>query len=221
MGKTNRCSKKTLRATPLPLIYEAGDLRYIKRGNHEILHRVYATIRGHNWGPVPSVPSNVQMDIEIEEDAFHISYGIENRQSDINFIRHGTITGETNRTVKLAMAGQTRSTFRRNCIGFCVLHPMACAGVPTKIEHMDGLVEEYSFPQTIAPQLVKDDHPWPVATFENMQAMPHQVRPDLWSEVRFEGDSLNWKTSAPGPTPLAYPFRWRLKTVLESPNLSN
>ena len=34
MGKTNRCSKKTLRAAPLPLIYEAGDLRYTKRGNY-------------------------------------------------------------------------------------------------------------------------------------------------------------------------------------------
>ena len=71
MGKTNRCSKKALRADPLSLIYEAGDLRYIKRGNHEILHRGYAAIRDHNWEPVPSVPSNVQMDIE--EDACHIS----------------------------------------------------------------------------------------------------------------------------------------------------
>ena len=40
--------QKTLRAGPLSLIYEAGDLRYIKLGNHEILRRVYAAIRDHN-----------------------------------------------------------------------------------------------------------------------------------------------------------------------------
>ena len=209
--------QKTLRAGPLSLIYEAGDLRYIKLGNHEILRRVYAAIRDHNWGTVPSVLSNVQMDID--EDAFRISYDVENKQSDINFIWHGTITGEANGTVKLTMAGQARSTFRRNRIGFCVLHPMACAGVPTKIEHMDGSVEECSFPQAIAPQLLKDGHPRPVAPFENMRAMSHQVGPNLWAEVRFEGDIFeledqrNWTDASYKTygTPLSLPFPVEVK----------
>jgi hypothetical protein len=33
-GKNELLLEKTLRAAPLPLIYEAGDLRYTKRGNY-------------------------------------------------------------------------------------------------------------------------------------------------------------------------------------------
>ncbi len=37
--------RKQLRAGPLSLIFEAGDLRYIRLGNQEILRRVYVAIR--------------------------------------------------------------------------------------------------------------------------------------------------------------------------------
>ncbi len=41
-----------LRAGPLTLSYEAGDLRYIKLGEHEILRRIYVAIRDRNWGTI-------------------------------------------------------------------------------------------------------------------------------------------------------------------------
>ncbi len=37
-----------LRAGPLSLIYEQGDLRYIKLGDREVLRWVYVAIRDHN-----------------------------------------------------------------------------------------------------------------------------------------------------------------------------
>ena len=68
-----------LRAGPLSLIYEEGDLRYIKLGDHEILRRLYVAIRDRNWGTVLPVLSNLQMDIG--EDSFRISYDVENKES--------------------------------------------------------------------------------------------------------------------------------------------
>ena len=176
----------SLRAGPLTMLYEAGDLRYIKLGEHEILRRVYVAIRDHNWGTVLPTVSNIDMDIG--HNSFRISYDVENKQGNIDFFWHGVITGDRQGTITFTMQGQARSTFWRNRIGFCILHPMACAGASAKIEHVDGSVEVCPFPQTIAPQLIKDGHPWPVAPFENMRAISHQVLPNLWAEVRFEGD---------------------------------
>nr|MBC8254944.1 hypothetical protein [Ardenticatenia bacterium] len=64
-----------LRAGPLSLVYEEGDLRYIRLGDREILRRVYVAIRDRNWGTVLPVLSNVQMDIG--DDSFRIRHHVE------------------------------------------------------------------------------------------------------------------------------------------------
>src|SRR5436309_1746995 len=71
-----------LRAGPLLLLYESGDLRYIRLGEREILRRVYVAVRDRNWGTILPVMSNVR--IEQAEDSFQISYDIENRRGDID-----------------------------------------------------------------------------------------------------------------------------------------
>jgi hypothetical protein len=78
-----------LRAGPLSLIYEEGDLRYIKLGQHEILRRVYVAIRDRNWVTVLPVLSNIKM--EIEADSFRISYDVENKQGEVDFFWRGII----------------------------------------------------------------------------------------------------------------------------------
>lgn len=201
-----------LRAGPLSLLYEAGDLRYIKLGDREIVRRVYVAIRDHNWGTILPKFSNVQM--EVGEATFRISYDVENRQGDIDFRWHGEISGEADGTIRSRMDGQAHSTFRRNRIGFCVLHPMACAGTPARIEHIDGTVEESVFPLHIAPQLVIDGVIKPVAPFEEMAALTHEVTPGIWATVRFEGeifeteDQRNWTDASfkTYGTPLRLPF---------------
>jgi hypothetical protein len=204
--------QKTLRAGPLSLIYEAGDLRYIRLGTHEILRRVYVAIRDHNWGTVAPILSNINM--EIDQDSFRISYDVENKEDDIDFFWRGTITGDANGTIKLVMDGEARSTFRRNRIGFCILHPMECAGVGCEIEHVDGTIEKNAFPKYIGPQLVIDGIIHPVHPFDNMRAMTYDVVPGLQAEIRFEGetfemeDQRNWTDASYKTygTPLALPF---------------
>jgi hypothetical protein len=206
-----------LRAGPLSLVYEAGDLRYIRLGRHEILRRIYVAVRDPNWGTVLPKLSNIQMDIKA--DSFRISYDVENKQGDIDFFWRGAISGDTAGTISFSMEGEARSTFRRNRIGFCVLHPMECAGAPARIEHVDGSVEENNFPQHIGQQLIVDGIVKPVHPFEEMQALVHQVVPGLWAEVRFSGDIFeledqrNWTDASYKTygTPLRLPFPVEVK----------
>ena len=217
-GKDEPLSERhALRAGPLALVYEEGDLRYIKLGEREIIRRLYAAVRDRNWGTLPPLLSNVQMDRG--PDSFRISYDVENKQGDIDFFWHGTITGDAQGTITFTMAGEARSTFMRNRLGFCLLHPMGCAGTACQIEHVDGMVEENVFPRYIAPQLIIDGKINPVHPFSEMQAISHEVVPGVWAEVRFAGDIFemedqrNWTDASYKTygTPLRLPFPVEVK----------
>jgi hypothetical protein len=203
-GKDEPLPQRTaLCAGPLSLTYESGDLRYIKLGDREVLRRVYVAVRDHNWGTVPPLLSNVQMDIA--EHSFRITYAVENIEGDIDFFWQGTITGDAQGTVRFSLDGVARATFLRNRIGFCVLHPMReCAGQPCIVEKVDGTIEEGTFPRHISPH----------QPFCDMRAISHAVAPGVWAEVRFEGevfemeDQRNWTDASFKTycTPLALPF---------------
>ena len=51
-----------LRAGPLSMIFEAGDLRYIRFGDYEILRRIYVAVRDHNWDTILPQLSDVQIE---------------------------------------------------------------------------------------------------------------------------------------------------------------
>ena len=212
-GKDEPLPEQTqLRAGPLSMIFEAGDLRYIRFGDHEILRRIYVAVRDHNWDTILLQLSNVQ--VEHDSDAFRITYDVKNKSADVDFFWQGTITGDTDGTITFSMDGEALSTFRRNRIGFCVLHPMGCAGIPCRIEKVDGAVEESAFPITIAPQLLVDGEIKPVAPFNNMRAVRYEVTSGVEVEVRFEGeifemeDQRNWTDASYKTygTPLSQPF---------------
>lgn len=217
-GKDDPLPERTaLRAGPLSLIYEAGDLRYIKLGHQEILRRVYVAVRNRNWGTVLPKISNLQIDVG--GDSFRISYDVENKAGDIDFFWQGSITGDAQGTITFTMADEARSTFLRNRIGFCILHPMACAGAACRVEHVSGQIEESVFPQFIAPQLIIDGIIKPVSPFEEMRALSHELWPGLWAEVRFSGDIFemedqrNWTDASYKTygTPLRLPFPVEVK----------
>lgn len=192
-----------LRAGPLSLVYEEGDLRYIRLGDREILRRVYVAIRDRNWGTILPRFSRVQMDVKRE--SFRISYEVENKQGEIDFYWRGTLTGDEGGNIRFAMEGVARSTFLKNRIGFCVLHPVReCAGQPCVVEQVDGKVLKSSFPGSISPN----------QPFLDMRAVSHEVAPGLAAEVRMEGENFemedhrNWTDASYKTycTPLRFPF---------------
>lgn len=198
-----------LRAGPLSLIYEAGDLRYIRLNDQEIVRRIYVAVRDRNWGTVPPVRSNEQMDIG--NDSFRITYDVTHKQGAIDFFWQGTISGDQEGTITFTMDGLARSTFLRNRIGFCVLHPIRqCAGQPCTIEHVGGRVAQGRFPFYISPH----------QPFTDMQAITHEVVPGVRAEVRFVGDVFemedqrNWTDASFKTycTPLRLPFPVEVQT---------
>jgi hypothetical protein len=194
--------RQQLRAGPLSLLYEEGDLRYIRLGDQEIVRRIYVAVRDRNWGTVQPVLSNVQ--VQIGADSFRITYDVENQQGEIDFFWQGAITGDARGTITFTMNGEARSSFVRNRIGFCILHPnRECAGHPCAVEHSDGSVEQGEFPRHISPH----------QPFMDMRAITHEVIPGVKAEVRFEGDIFemedqrNWTDASYKTycTPLALP----------------
>lgn len=200
--------QRMLRAGPLTVVYEEGDLRYIRYGDQEILRRVYVAVRDRNWGTILPRLSNVQ--VEARADSFRIRYEVENKEGEIDFFWKGSIEGDAQGSITFSMDGIARSTFMRNRIGFCVLHPIKeCAGKPCVVEKVDGSQERGTFPLYISPH----------QPFVDMRAIKHEVVPSLWAEVRFEGDIFemedqrNWTDASYKTycTPLALPFPVEVK----------
>jgi len=200
-----------LGAGPLSLIYEAGDLRYIRLGGREVIRRIYAAVRDRNWGTIPGQLQNVKMDVR--EDSFHISYDSEHKQREIHFLWHGEIAGESDGTIRFTFDGEARTTFLRNRIGFCVLHPIQeCAGATCRVEYIDGTSKTAVFPGLVAAEQ-------PVKGIHDLRAIAHEVQPGVWAELGMEGDVFemedqrNWidasyKTFC---TPLRLPFPVEIK----------
>ncbi len=194
-----------LRAGPLRLLFEAGDLRYIRWGEHEILRRVYVAVRDRNWGTVPPALANLR--VEINPDSFEIAFEVENRRGEIDFFWQGLIRGSREGAIEYTMDGVARSTFWRNRIGFCVLHPAACAGTACRVEHVDGSIEAGRLPVAISPDQ-------PVMPFAEMRAMAHEVAQGMWVETRYQGDVFemedqrNWTDASfkTFSTPLRLPY---------------
>jgi hypothetical protein len=198
-----------LRAGPLTVLYEAGDLRYLRLGEQEVLRRVYVAVRDRNWGTIPAQRTNEV--IEADTNSFRITYDAEHCEGTIHFGWKAEICGEADGRITFTMTGMAHSTFLRNRIGFCILHPIReCAGARCQVEQADGTVIETRFPRAIAP----------ANPLQDIQALAHEVSPGVWAELRFRGDLFemedqrNWidasyKTFC---TPLRLPFPVEIAT---------
>ena len=206
-----------LRAGPLTMIYENGDLRYIRFGRREAVRRIYIAARDRAWGTAPNVLSNVHMDVR--DASFEVHYTCENRLNDLDFIWQGRITGHANGTIEFTFDGVARRTFLRNRLGFCVLHPTALAGRSASIEKVDGAVVQARFPRHIAPQMIVDGVIKPVAPFDDMRGLSYAVAPGVTLHIAFEGevfemeDQRNWTDGSYKTycTPLRLPFPVEVK----------
>src|SRR5204863_6388794 len=80
--------------------------------------------------------------------------------------------------------------------------------------HVDGTLEKTRFPHYIAPQALVDRRIHPVYPFAELRAMTHEVQPEVWAELRCEGetfemeDQRNWTDASfkTYGTPLRLPF---------------
>ena len=181
-----------------------GFVRHVKWNGIEVLNGIYAAVRDETWGTVAARISNVI--VETEVDAFKIVFDAVCKQGAIEYWWHGSIIGAP-RALTFEMEGEAKTTFKKNRLGFCVLHPVGLGAV--KIDHVDGKSEGGVFPLEVSPQ----------QPFKNIKTIVHEVYPGLNAEVRFAGDTFemedhrnwtdnNFKTYC---TPLADPFPVEVK----------
>lgn len=198
-----------LRAGPLTMVFEPATafLRRIGLEKVEVIRGIYAAVRDRNWGTALPIISNLKS--QISNGSFALSFDAECRQDDIHFRWRGEITGAADGTLNFSFDGQALTTFFRNRIGFCVLHPVReCAGARARQTRTDGRIVECRFPEAIEPQTFGR------SSFQDLRAVAHEVARGLWAEVEFKGDVFemedqrNWTDASFKTycTPLALPF---------------
>jgi len=195
-----------LRAGPMELVFHDGDLRRIRWGDREVVRRIHGAVRDRDWGTVPGRITGLEIDAG--DDSFRIRYTCEHRADGIDFVWQATISGDEDGTLRFGFDGEARSTFLRNRIGLCVLHPIrGCAGARVRSRHLGGTVRDLVFPEFVAEEQ-------PMTGFTDLAGLTQEVAPGIRAELEFSGDAFetedqrNWidasfKTYS---TPLRLPF---------------
>ena len=188
------------------MVFEGGDLRLVRLGDHEIARRIFAALRDRNWGTPAGSISNVQ--IQPTADSFRVTYLCRVVEDEINFEWEAEILGEPSGLVTFRIDGLARSTFLRNRIGLNILHPVdECAGQTCHTRRVSGAVVKTCFPEEIADKDV-------IEGFEEMCGMSCDVAEGIIAQFEFAGDLFetedqrNWTdaTYKTFSTPLNLPF---------------
>lgn len=195
----------SLRAGPLTLTYDQGDLRYVRLGDRLLLLRLYAAVRDRNWSTISATLTVLEQ--TLAPDSFRIVYEATHRHNEIDFVWRGTLTGSPDGTLTFALDGEAHTTFERNRIGFCLLHPAETAGTLCTVAHQDGSTSEARFPEFVVPEQ-------PVLPFAEMRALTMRFEDGLRVRLTMEGDIFemedqrNWTDASYKTfcTPLRLPF---------------
>ncbi|MBB5283707.1 hypothetical protein HNQ92_001833 [Rhabdobacter roseus] len=192
-----------LQAGPWQMVYENGAIRYIKQGDAEVLRMVYAAVRDQNWGTVE--PEIKKQYIEGDGTSFSIRIAVEYKHEDIHFVADYQFTGSATGVLRFEMHGKCMTSFKKNRIGFCVLHPIhECAGHPCIVTEANGKVIATQFPEAISP-----DQP-----FKNLGSIQWNLPNNNTARLTFKGDLFetedqrNWTDASFKTycTPLSLPF---------------
>jgi hypothetical protein len=177
----------SLHAGPLRLVFDRGALRWIRLGEREVLRGIYVAVRDPEWVTVPGRLEGLF--IGAEPESFRVRFVSRHRRGPIHFEWEGRIEGAADGRIAFTMDGVARSTFLRNRIGLCILHPIeGCAGGPCETESVDAGPEHGVFPRLVSPH----------QPFLGLRAIAHEAAPGVRAEVRLEGevfemeDQRNW-----------------------------
>jgi hypothetical protein len=211
---------RLLRAGPMQVEFDNGQLRYLKMNGVEVLRAVGFLVRDENWGTYTPLIS--RLEIDQRDDSFSVSFHAVCRRPGQEIAYDARIEGSANGDLRFTGRALPATAFLTARTGFVVLHPLkGVAGQAVTVEHVDGTVEKSSFPPLVDP----------IQPFLSIRALTHEVMPGLRATVRMEGDAFemedhrNW-TDASFKTyvrPLALPWPYTLpagEEVVQSVSIS-
>jgi D-apionolactonase len=223
-GSDSADKRVRLTAGNLSMFYDKGSLRYISNGRTEVLRMIYFALRNMDWLTI--VPEISDENLNVNGNEFIITYKAEYQSGEIHFRAFFSIEGKNDNTVIFSFEGEALSSFMKNRIGFCLLHPSDhYAGKPCSIIHTDGTAEGTVFPEMISPH----------QPFMNIRSMSWQTGGDIYT-ADFQGDIFetedqrNWTDTSfkTYSGPLSIPFPTRIekgsviaqKIILKGENIS-
>jgi D-apionolactonase len=185
---------RPLRAGPVSLLLDGGDLRYVRIGRTELLRRVYVAVRDSDWATVPAVVSNLRVD---ERDgAFSVAFACRHTGPRLELTWDGTISGDVDGRVEYVFDARAERESAYSRIGICVHHPWReTAGAPFRATSPDGELEG-AFPDLIGRQIFRDGYFHAIfAPFDRLEidmrdggSLRFEFEGELW-EVE---DHRNW-----------------------------
>ena len=170
-------SEFSLRAGPLNLLYQNGFIRYVSRGQDEILRMIYFALRDENWGTYAPIIENEVIENHkdhflIQHDCFHELHGKR------IFHWKTCITGDQQGQINFAIKGVALEDVKKNRAGLCILHPIkGVAGVECETFHVEGKSNFNHFPVFVSPH----------NPFKDLEGMRWKSFGTWWS-LHFEGD---------------------------------
>lgn len=202
-GTSHAKSLRALRAGPLSLWYGEGAIRYVRVNGYEAVRRIYSAVRDHNWDTIE--PQIVSERITMDDRSFLIEVKAAYIQGDLEFEADYRISGSAEGVIRCEMNGCALTSFRKNRIGFCVLHPVhECAGNRCEVTHPDGTVTKGVFPKRISAH----------QPFKDIREIRWELPDASAFRMTFEGDVFemedqrNWTDASYKTycTPLEIPF---------------
>ena len=199
---------RVLKAGPLSVEFDNGQLRYLKINGVEVLRAIGFLIRDKDWGTATPAISNLKIDQR--SDSFSVSFHADIRVGDQQLGYDAKIEGARDGGLEFTGTALPTTDFLTARTGFVVLHPLkGVAGHPVDIEQVDGRKVKSKFPELVNP----------VQPVRDIRSLTHEVSPGLKATVRMEGDTFemedhrNW-TDASFKTyvrPLSRPWPYTLK----------
>lgn len=193
--------RRVLQAGPVTAVLEGADLRYVRVNGVEVVRRLYMAVRDHNWStPAPRFTS---YGVEDGGDHFRVDFTAEHVAGDVDFSWTGSIVGSPDGTISASMDGAPRKEFRRNRIGWCLLHPADNRGLMAATETPDGRLTK-PFPTLISPH----------QPFLNLLSLSHPAGEGVTVTFSFTGDLFetedqrNWTDASfkTYSTPISLPY---------------
>lgn len=179
-----------------------GFLRRVKSSGVEVLRVIYGAVRDKNWD---TVEARLKVErVESGDDFFCLEFAANHEDGPISFSWKGTIQGKGG-SLEFQFDGRAQSSFLRNRIGLCTLHPIVeCAGKACRVQHSDGTWEEGAFPLFISPH----------QPFKDIRTLSWNPSERVRADIQFEGevfemeDQRNWTDASfkTYSTPLELPF---------------
>lgn len=192
---------------------ELPALRAVLCDGTEVIRAVMMAVRDRNWGMVPGLVSVLERDAFAEN--VHLRFSCTHDNGDVGFAWEGEVTAtaldQRTSVISYSMNGHAIRDFLSNRVGFCVLHPLAAAGMSLSLRSPAG-TSSSAFPSDISP----------CQLFFDLVGMSYSFG-DAHVDISFEGglfeteDQRNWtdasfKTYCP---PLSLPFPRRFEAGQE------